>query len=225
MTIVDLGAGDKESMEVACPNDQDTIRLMKGSDNDNKDNSSCEQMDVTKFTEEVENPTKERTVDLISIKLIEKKFTLQAIKLQDVAVYNNVEEKTLETTVEKVDNISEEQAIEYKKYMTDRHVSTVEVTVVQGVNNMFQKLYEGPYMVQKMVNPALFELKNETCKYQDLFNLKQYLDNEEEDWIYWKVQPPPKCKKEVEDSRTGDIRKSQHINLILNNLYQLSFVY
>jgi hypothetical protein len=58
MTNVDLGAGGKESMEVASPNDQDPIRLMNDSDA-NKDNSSGEQMDVTEFTEEVGKPTKE----------------------------------------------------------------------------------------------------------------------------------------------------------------------
>jgi hypothetical protein len=96
MTNVDLGAGDNESMEVTSPNDQDAIRLMKDSD-DNKDNCSGEQMDATKFTEEVENPTKGRTVDLIIIKPIEKKSTQQAIELQDVVVYNDVEGKALET--------------------------------------------------------------------------------------------------------------------------------
>jgi hypothetical protein len=55
MTNVHLGAGDK-SMEVANPSDQDTVRPM---DSDaNKDNSSCEQMDVTKFTEELETRRK-----------------------------------------------------------------------------------------------------------------------------------------------------------------------
>jgi hypothetical protein len=37
MTNVDLGAGNKESMEVVSPNDQDTSRLVKNSE-DNKDN-------------------------------------------------------------------------------------------------------------------------------------------------------------------------------------------
>jgi hypothetical protein len=58
---------------------------MKDSDA-NKDNSSGEQMDVTKFKEEGVNPTKERTVDLIIIKPIEKKSTQQPIELQDVCI-------------------------------------------------------------------------------------------------------------------------------------------
>jgi hypothetical protein len=47
---------------------------MKDSDA-NKDNSSGEQMDVTRFTEKVENPTKERTIDIIIIKPIKKIHT------------------------------------------------------------------------------------------------------------------------------------------------------
>jgi hypothetical protein len=66
MPNVDLGAGDNKSMDVASPNDQHIIRLIKDSDV-NKVNSSCEQMDVTKFTEEVGNRMKERTVVLIII--------------------------------------------------------------------------------------------------------------------------------------------------------------
>jgi hypothetical protein len=99
MTNVDLGTGNKESMEVASPNDQDTSRLIKNSE-DNKNNCSGEQIDVTKSMEEVENQKKERTDNQIRITPIEEFYTQQAIKLQDVVLYNNIEGKTLETNVD-----------------------------------------------------------------------------------------------------------------------------
>jgi hypothetical protein len=71
---------------------------------------------------------------------------------------------------EKVDNISEVQATEYKTDMADRHVSVVEVTGVLGVTVMFKKL----------VIAALYELQDGKGKYRGLFSLKHlkpYLEN------------------------------------------------
>jgi hypothetical protein len=54
-------------MELANPNDQDTSRQVKTSEN-NKINRSVNQIDVAKFTEEVKNQKKEKTVNLSKIK-------------------------------------------------------------------------------------------------------------------------------------------------------------
>jgi hypothetical protein len=109
MTNVDLGAGNKESMEVASPDDQDTNRLIKNPE-DNKNNCSDEQINVTKSMEEVENQKKERTVNLIRITPIEKFYTQQAIKLQNVGLHNNVNENILEI-INKIDNNGEIKVI------------------------------------------------------------------------------------------------------------------
>jgi hypothetical protein len=50
--------------------------------------------------EEVKNQKKERTVNQIRITSIEEFYTQQAIKLQDVVLYNSVEGETLETNVD-----------------------------------------------------------------------------------------------------------------------------
>jgi hypothetical protein len=205
MINVDLGAGDNKTMEVVSPNDQDSIRLIYELDT-NKDNRSGEQIDVTQFMMEVENSTKGRTAELIIIKPIEKKSAQQAIELQDVVVYNNVEGKTLETTIEKVETISELQATEYKKDTVEGHVHVEEVTGVQGDMVAFQKSYEGSYIIQILMITVLYELQDgKDGKDCGLFNLKHQklyfeIKSEEEDWKYWKIRPP-KQKKELEDSR------------------------
>jgi hypothetical protein len=61
---------------------------------------SGEQIDVTKSMEEVKNQEKERTVNQIRTTPIEEFYTHQAIKLQDVVLYNNVEGETLKTNVD-----------------------------------------------------------------------------------------------------------------------------
>jgi nucleoprotein TPR len=96
MTNEDLGVGNKESMEVAGSNDQDTSRPIKNSEN-NKNNRSGEQIDITKSTEEVQSQKKEKTVDPVD--------TRQAIELQDVVLGNNVVGKTLETIIKKEENV------------------------------------------------------------------------------------------------------------------------
>jgi hypothetical protein len=72
--------------------------------------------------------------------------------IKKVDVCNNVEGKTLQTTLEQV-----------------------KVTGVQGVTVKFQNTYENHYRIQPMVNSSLCELKEETGKYSDLFN-KKYLN-------------------------------------------------
>jgi hypothetical protein len=51
--------------------------------------------------------------------------------------------------------------------------------VVQGVTVKFQRPYEGPYTIQKIVNSSSFEVKDEKGKCRGLFNLrylKPYLE-------------------------------------------------
>jgi hypothetical protein len=43
---------------------------------------------------------------------------------------------------------------------------------VQGVTVKFRSPNEGPYIIQKIVNSLLFEVKDEKGKCRDLFNLK-----------------------------------------------------
>jgi hypothetical protein len=155
------------------------------SDDDNEDDSSSEQIDVTKFKEEVENPTKERTVNLIIIKPIEKKSTQQAIELQDVVVYNGVEVNKLERTVEKVDNISEVQVTEYKNDTAEGHVSVEEVTGVQSVTVTFQKL----------IMAALYELQDGKGKYRSLFN-------PEHQKLYFEIRREERGRLDVLESST-----------------------
>jgi hypothetical protein len=53
----------------------------------------------------------------------------------------------------------------------------------QGIIGKFQRPFEGPFIVQKVVNPALFELQDEEGKCRGLFNLrhlKPYLKADED---------------------------------------------
>jgi hypothetical protein len=103
---------------------------------------------------------------------------------------------------------------------------------IQGITMKFQRPYEGPYVIQTVINLSLVELKDTLGKYKGLFSkkhLKPYhdfekeekVDSEEvsinvievtkaecrnrttntEDWKSWKVRPPPKRKKEIQDHR------------------------
>jgi hypothetical protein len=51
----------------------------------------------------------------------------------------------------------------------------------QGIIGKFQRPFEGPFTIQKVVNPALFELRDETGKFRGLFNLRQLKP-------YWKAR-------------------------------------
>jgi hypothetical protein len=78
---------------------------------------------------------------------------------------------------------------------------------IQGDTTKFQRPYEGPYVIQNMINPTLFEVTDRTGNQKRLFNkkhLKPYLQIQnilhmkavnKEDVDYWKVRPPPKRKK------------------------------
>jgi hypothetical protein len=96
-------------------------------------------MDITKSTEEIENPTKERTVELIRI-------------------------------TEKVDNISEVQATEYKKDTDEGHVSVEEVAGVQGVTVTFQKLV----IARKGKYCGLFNLKHQKLYFESTGSTGRY---------------------------------------------------
>jgi hypothetical protein len=89
----------------------------------------------------------------------------------------------LETSVEKVGNISDVQVTECKKGTAEGHDSVGEVTGVQGVTITFQRCYEGSYIIQKLMNAALFELQYGKCKFGGLFileHLKPCLENRTE---------------------------------------------
>jgi uncharacterized membrane protein (UPF0127 family) len=97
-----------------------------------------------------------------------------------VVVYNSVEGKASETTMDKVDNTREVQVTEFEKDTAEGHVSVEEVTGVQGVTVTFQRSYEGSYIIQKLVIAALFLLQDGKGKFRGLFNLKHlkpYLEN------------------------------------------------
>jgi hypothetical protein len=76
-----------------------------------------------------------------------------------------------------------------------------------AIQRSFKGLYEGPYIIQNMINSTLFEVTDRTGKQKRLFNkkhLKPYLQIQnilhmkainKEDLDYWKVRPPPKRKK------------------------------
>jgi hypothetical protein len=53
------------------------------------------------------------------------------------------------------------------------------LSAVLGVTEKFQRPYKGPYIIQKIINSSLFELKDEKGKGRGLFNLrhlKPYLE-------------------------------------------------
>jgi hypothetical protein len=89
---------------------------------------------------------------------------------------------------------------------------------IQDVTIKFQRPYEGPYIIQTIVNPSLFELKDRSGRRKGLFNkrhLKPYLeikndlnmisiDKErptddtrpnKDDLDYWKIRLPSRRKK------------------------------
>jgi hypothetical protein len=43
---------------------------------------------------------------------------------------------------------------------------------VQCVTEKFQRPYEGPYIIQKIINSSLFQLKDEKGNLRGLFNLR-----------------------------------------------------
>ena len=52
---------------------------------------------------------------------------------------------------------------------------------VQGITSKFQRPYEGPYLIQRKINPAIFELADEEGRIRGIFNLKHlkpYLSEE-----------------------------------------------
>jgi hypothetical protein len=83
---------------------------------------------------------------------------------------------------------------------------------IQGATTKFQRPYEGPYVIQNMINSTLFEVTDRPGKQKRLFNkkhLKPYLQiqnilhmkvTNKEDLDYWKVRPPPKHKKRIGDT-------------------------
>jgi hypothetical protein len=42
----------------------------------------------------------------------------------------------------------------------------------QGVSSKFQRPFEGPYTILKVINPGMYELYNEEWRLRGLFNLK-----------------------------------------------------
>jgi hypothetical protein len=59
---------------------------------------------------------------------------------------------------------------------------------IQGITMKFQRPYEGPYVIQTVINPSLVELKDTLDKYQGLFNkkhLKSYQEVKKEANVKW----------------------------------------
>jgi hypothetical protein len=79
-----------------------------------------------------------------------------------------------------MDNISEVQATEYNRDTAEGHASVEEVTGIQGVTVKFQRPYEGSYIIQILVESALFEVQGGKGRFRGLLNLKHlkpYLEN------------------------------------------------
>jgi hypothetical protein len=93
--------------------------------------------------------------------------------------------KTLEAAVEgKMDNISELQATEYKRDMAEGHVSVGDIT--------------GVHREEKKIRICADTRTN--CNEEVEIELR-----DEEDRTFWKVQPPPKCKRKAEGIRVNNI--------------------
>jgi hypothetical protein len=43
---------------------------------------------------------------------------------------------------------------------------------VQGITSKFQRPYEGPYLIQKIISPAIYELCDTAGKPRGIFNIK-----------------------------------------------------
>jgi hypothetical protein len=43
---------------------------------------------------------------------------------------------------------------------------------VQGITSKFQRPYEGPYLIQRMINTAIFELSDTEGRIGGIFNIK-----------------------------------------------------